>query len=76
MPDCLENWEDFSKIGLIIEGTKKFYPLREAIPLWDSGWVRVEDTGELLEADFTVRPMTQEEDRAFQERTDEYSARK
>lgn len=72
----LDAWKEFPKIGLIVDGKKKFYPLREAVPIWDSGWVRVEDTGELLEADFSVRKMTREENQEFQSRVDEYSARR
>ena len=69
-------WRDFPRIGLIFDGKKKFYPLNEAVPLWDSGWVKVEDTGEVLEADFSVRRMTADENREFQDLTDEYSANK
>ena len=72
----LDSWEEFPKVGLIVEGKKKFYPLREAIPLWDSGFLRVEDSAEVLEGDFSVRPMTEEENRDFQARTDEFSASK
>jgi hypothetical protein len=74
--DILSGWDDFPKIGLVVEGNKAFYPLREAIPLWDSGWVKVEDSGELLEQDFHVRKMTPEENLVFQERVDTYSASK
>lgn len=74
--DILSSWKDFPKIGLIVEGEKKFYSLRQAIPLWDSGFLRVEDSGEVLEQDFRVRRMTKEENRAFQDRVDEYSANK
>jgi hypothetical protein len=50
--------------------------LQQAIPLWDSGVLRVEDSGEVLEQNFCVRQMTREENRAFQDRVDEYSAGK
>ena len=76
MADILDDWGDFPKIGLIVNRIKKFYPLREAIPVWDSGFIPVEDANELLLADFTVRRMTDEENRAFQSRTNEYSASK
>jgi hypothetical protein len=71
-----DTWTDFPRIGLIVDGKKKFYPLREAIPLWDSGWMKVEDTGEVLEADYSVRKMTAPENAEFQELTDEYSGSK
>lgn len=70
----LDSWREFPKVGLIIEGNKKFYTLQEAIPLWDSGFLRVEDSGEVLEEDFSVRLMTKEENLEFQARTDEFSA--
>ena len=76
MTDILDAWGDFPKIGLIVDGAKKFYPLREAVPLWDSGWQNVEDTGEVLQEDSSVRKMTEEENRAFQERVDTYSENK
>lgn len=76
MSDVLEKWKDFPKIGLVVEGEKKFYPLSEAIPLWDSGMIRVEDTGELLLENSSTRRMTPEENRAFQRRVDNYSASK
>ncbi len=72
----LDSWREFPKVGLIIEGNKKFYTLQEAIPLWDSGFLRVEDSGEVLEEDFSVRLMTKEENLEFQARTDEFSASK
>ena len=74
--DILSGWDDFPKIGLIVHGDKAFYPLQRAIPLWDCGWVKVEDSAELLLRDFTVRTMTVEENRAFQQRVDNYSASK
>jgi len=76
MSNPLDGWGDFPKIGLFVEGTKKFYSLKEAIPLWDSGWIRVGDTGELLMPDFSIRKMTAEENAEFQARVDEYSANK
>ena len=72
----LDSWREFPKVGLIMEGNKKFYTLQEAIPLWDSGFLRVEDSGEVLEEDFSVRLMTKEENLEFQARTDEFSASK
>jgi hypothetical protein len=72
----LADWKEFPKIGLITEGKKEFYSLQQAIPLWDSGVLRVEDSGEVLEQNFCVRQMTREENRAFQDRVDEYSAGK
>ena len=71
-----DTWTDFPRIGLIVDGRKKFYLLHEAIPLWDSGWMKVEDTGEVLEADYSVRKMTAPENTEFQELTDEYSGSK
>ena len=76
MRDILENWKDFPKIGLVVEGKKRFYPLNEAVPLWDSGMLKVEDTRELLQEDMSVRAMSKEESSAFQARVDEYSASK
>lgn len=76
MPDILDGWKDFPKVGLIVNGEKKFYPLAEAIPLWDNGFLKVEDSHELLLEDFGVRRMTAEENRAFQRRTDEFSESK
>ena len=76
MPDILDAWKEFPKIGLTVDGKKKFCPLREAVALWDSGWVRVEDTGEVLEEDFSVRKMTEEENLAFQARADALSESK
>ena len=73
---ALEGWAEFPKIGLIVNGKKKFYSVGEAVPLWDSGWCRVDDSGELLLADFTIRAMTPEENKAFQCRVDDYSANK
>ncbi len=77
MANLLDSWDNFPKIGLIVVGDKKFkkfYPLNEAIPLWNSGMVRVEDSGEILMPDFSIRQMTDEENRAFQELVDEFSA--
>lgn len=74
--DILRTWDDFPKIGLIVEGKKKFFRLSEAVRLWDSGFVRVEDTGEVLESDFSVRRMTPEENLVFQRRVDDYSESK
>ena len=71
-----DTWTDFPRVGLIVDGMKKFYPLREAIPLWDSRWMKIEDTGEVLEADYSVRKMTASENAEFQELTDEYSGSK
>lgn len=76
MPDILDDWKDFPKVGLIVDGKKKFYSLSEAVPLWDSGWIKVEDSHELLLEDFTIREMTEDENRAFQQRTDEFSVSK
>ncbi|HYE23082.1 MAG TPA: hypothetical protein VEA92_01360 [Candidatus Paceibacterota bacterium] len=76
MPDILDDWKDFPKVGLIVNGEKKFYPLSEAVPLWDSGFLKVEDSRELLLEDFSIREMTDDENRAFQQRTDEFSASK
>lgn len=76
MPNPLDGWGEFPKIGLIVEGNKRFFPLVAAIPLWDSGWVNVRDTGELLLHDFSIRRMTAEENAEFQDRVDEYSANK
>lgn len=74
--DVLASWGDFPKVGLIVDGKKEFYPLKEAVPLWDSMFLKVEDSGEVLEHDFRVRAMTVEENKAFQARVDEYSASK
>ena len=76
MSNMFDDWGEFPKVGLIVEGKKKFYSLREAVPLWDSGFLKVEDSGEVLEVDCTVRKMTAEENREFQERADEFSASK
>lgn len=76
MPNPLDGWGDFPKIGLVVEGKKKFYSLKEAIPLWDSGWTRVESARELLMPDFSIRTMTAEENAEFQDRVDDFSARK
>ena len=76
MSDALEGWNEYPRIGLIVEGEKRYYPLREAIPLWDSGYLNVKDTGEVLQEDSSVRKMTGEENRAFQRRVDDYSASK
>ncbi len=76
MSDPLEGWGEFPKIGLIVEGNKKFFSLREAIPLWDRGMLKVEDTGEVLLKDFSIRAMTAEENCDFQSRVDDYSANK
>lgn len=76
MPDILDDWKDFPKVGLIVSGEKKFYPLSEAVPLWDSGFLKVEDSHELLLEDFSIRVMTAEENKAFQQRTDEFSGSK
>lgn len=76
MASILKDWGAFPRIGLIVEGKKKFYPLHEAVPLYDSGLVKVVDSGELLESDFSVRLKTEEEDREFERLCDEYSARK
>jgi len=74
MADCLDSWTEFPKLGLVVNGQKKFYPRREAVVLLDSEYHRVEPTGEVLMADFTVRRQTTGEARAFQERADQLSA--
>jgi hypothetical protein len=74
MADILGDWGEFPKIGLVVENRKKFYTLSEAVPLWDSGYIQVSDTGEILHEDFSVKKMTDEENRAFQVRVDNYSA--
>ena len=76
MADSLESWGEFPRIGLIVNGKKKFYSLQDAIPVWDSGWLDVRDSKEVLEADFSVRLMTDEENKDFQERVDQFSASK
>lgn len=48
--DVLASWGEFPRVGLVVEGEgKKFYSLREAVPLWDSGFLPVESSGEVLE---------------------------
>lgn len=73
MSNVLDDWREFPKIGLIVEGKKKFYSLKEAVPLWDSWMIRIEDTNELLLEDFSIRAMTPEESEEFQSRVDDYS---
>lgn len=76
MSNVLDGWEEFPKIGLSVDGKKKYYPLREAIPLWDSGFQDVRSAGDVLLQDGSVRIMTEEENREFQDRVDTYSASK
>ncbi len=74
MPNLLDDWGVFPKIGLIVGGRKKFYSLQEAVPLWDSGMFEVKDSGEVLLSDFSVRTMTKDESMAFESRVDDYAA--
>ena len=76
MSDVLDDWNDFPKIGLITGDEKRFLSLNEAIPVWDSWGLDVEDTGEVLEADYSVRMMTDEEYLVFQNRVDQFSSNK
>lgn len=78
MPNALSKWKkDFPKVGLIVAGNKRFYPLNAAIAFWNCGAIKVESaSNEVLEENFTVRKMTDVENDEFQRRTDEYSANK
>lgn len=78
MANALSKWgKDFPKVGLVVKEQKKFYSLREAIPLWDCGLVEVESAdNEVLEEDFRVRKMTDGENAEFQRAVDEFSANK
>lgn len=68
--------KEFPRIGLVVDGILGYYSMREAIPLWDSGWREVELSGKVLEKDMRTRPMTKEEERELQNGADEYSANK
>lgn len=67
---------DFPLFLIIVDGKKKFVPLKEAGILFDSGWQQVDTGGLMLEKDFSVRPMTKEEERAVSNTADDYSASK
>ena len=76
MSSILDSWKEFPKIGLIVSNKKKFYPLSEALPLWSSGFLDVRDSGEILLEDGSIRSMTEEENRSFQDLADDFSASK
>lgn len=59
-----------------IGGERKFLPISEAGVAYDSGWVNVEIVGDVLEADGTVRPITEKERARISDIADEYSASK
>jgi hypothetical protein len=64
---------------LVGEGDRKvveWHPLRDAGIVYDSGWVRVEIGGQVLQADGTVREITMEERRAIADLADEWSGSK
>lgn len=68
--------DDFPLYLLVVDGKKQFVPIAEAGRLFDSGWQKVDTGGLMLEKDFSVRPMTQEEERQVSTAADEYSASK
>jgi hypothetical protein len=76
--DPFKDWDHdgFPRIGMTVDGKQVFKPLRQAVPLYDSGWVRVELTGGVLMADLSVRPLTPQEALSLSYLADEYSGSK
>ena len=52
---------------------EKFLPLQQAGVVYDSGMIKVEIIGKVLEKDFKVRPITKEEENRISEIADAYS---
>ncbi len=73
--DPFADWDPrgFPKIGMTVNDEKGFKTLAEAVPLFDSGWAKVELTDEVLLADFSVRTLTNEESSRLSDLADEYS---
>jgi hypothetical protein len=59
-----------------INEEQKFLSMQQAGVIYDSGWDKVEIVGLVLEANFSVRPITAEERNQIREIADKYSSSK
>ncbi len=66
---------EWPKYLVIYDGgkLKRFHRLTQAAVDFDSGMIRVEIGDDVLEADFSLRPMTKEETSFLNMATDDYS---
>lgn len=67
---------EFPKFLMRIGGKESFMPMRQAGVAYDNGWQEVVLVGKVLEADFSVRSITTEEESEIQRIADAYSASK
>ena len=67
---------DFPKYLIKINGDLRFLPFREAYVTYDSGYAKVELGRYVLNEDFSVREMTDEDRSMISAAADEYSASK
>jgi len=67
---------DFPKYLMVIDGKLHFVPFREAYVAYDNGFVPVEFGQYVLNHDFSVREMTEEDKSKISDAADEYSASK
>jgi hypothetical protein len=67
---------DFPKFLMKIGGNRKFLSLSEAYIAFDSGFLYVEFGRYVLNEDFSVRKMTEEDKKKISDAADEYSASK
>lgn len=68
--------QDFPRFLMRIGEEMKFLPMHEAGVMFDSGWVRVEIGGIVLNADYSARIITLDERDEISRIADEHSANK
>ncbi len=64
---------EYPKYLMKVNGDRKFFPFAEAAAIYDSGHERVEFGRYVLNEDFSVRKMTDEEKWKISRAADEYS---
>lgn len=67
---------EFPKFLVIVDGRKQYLKLGLAAQALNNGFARVEVGREVLEADFTIRPITVDERRRIDNIADEWAAAK
>ena len=67
-----EDTNDFPKYLMKVDGERKFFNFREAYVMYDSGSINVEFCRYVLNADFSVRKMTNEDKAKISEAADKY----
>jgi hypothetical protein len=68
--------EEFPKYQMVINGARRFLPFGEAYVAYDSGSADVKFGQDVLEQDFSVREMTEEDRQKISAAADRYSESK